>query len=534
MPEIFLSYNREDAATAKLFADAFAREGLEVWWDQTLHSGDAYDEVTENALHSVGAVVVLWSPRSVASRWVRAEATVADQNKTFMPVMIAACRKPVMFELTQTADLSHWRGKADDPAWRTFVGDVRRMLGRKARPAAATIEPAVAAQGGAATANPRGRWTRRATVTGLVVAGGAAAIAYAGWLRPMRHVPDPRAVELYRRGQAIQKAGVYESMGEAIEDYKQAVAIDPRYAEAWAGIAIGQRYPVMGPIVSLSDPQEVRTAAGRALALDPDNADARLALIALYPQFRNWLEREGRLRAFLGDHPDSAVGNVLLGELLLDVGRIEEAVAVSRHVLEIEPMQQIGWITHAGAASYAGRISNAELSVAEGQKRWPQDRRIFLLGYQILLGNKRYAEAVAYIGDTSRRPREIPRELTESFMRRADALATGRGIAEFENSIRTTPASVLIENLPFSAPNMALIGMVDELFALSEAFFFGGIVNGTRVHPPGPLDPRPTAALFAPAVLALRDDPRFASLLARTGLEDYWSKSGTLPDFRRS
>ncbi len=82
MPEIFLSYNREDATVAKLFADAFAREGLEVWWDQTLHSGDAYDEVTENALHSAGAVVVLWSPRSVASRWVRAEATVADQNRT--------------------------------------------------------------------------------------------------------------------------------------------------------------------------------------------------------------------------------------------------------------------------------------------------------------------------------------------------------------------------------------------------------------------------------------------------------------------
>ena len=153
MPEIFLSYNREDATVAKLFADAFAREGLDVWWDRALHSGDAYDEVTENALHSAGVVVVLWSPRSVASRWVRAEATVADQNKTFMPVTIEACRRPVMFELTQTADLSHWRGKADDPAWRAFVGDVRRMLGRKAGPAAACVEPhepAVAAQGGAA------------------------------------------------------------------------------------------------------------------------------------------------------------------------------------------------------------------------------------------------------------------------------------------------------------------------------------------------------------------------------------------------
>ena len=37
-PEIFLSYNREDAAVAKRYADAFAREGLSVWWDTTLRS----------------------------------------------------------------------------------------------------------------------------------------------------------------------------------------------------------------------------------------------------------------------------------------------------------------------------------------------------------------------------------------------------------------------------------------------------------------------------------------------------------------
>ena len=40
-PDIFLSYNREDAAIAKVYAEAFAREGLEVWWDATLRSGEA-------------------------------------------------------------------------------------------------------------------------------------------------------------------------------------------------------------------------------------------------------------------------------------------------------------------------------------------------------------------------------------------------------------------------------------------------------------------------------------------------------------
>ena len=37
-PDIFLSYNREDTATAKRFADAFAAEGLNVWRDTALRS----------------------------------------------------------------------------------------------------------------------------------------------------------------------------------------------------------------------------------------------------------------------------------------------------------------------------------------------------------------------------------------------------------------------------------------------------------------------------------------------------------------
>ena len=119
-PDIFLSYNREDSDTARRFAEGLEREGLSVWWDQTLRSGEAYDEVTEAALKSAKAVVVLWSPRSVVSRWVRAEATIADRNKTLVPVMIEPCERPIMFELTQTAELGHWTGDSGDPAWRGF------------------------------------------------------------------------------------------------------------------------------------------------------------------------------------------------------------------------------------------------------------------------------------------------------------------------------------------------------------------------------------------------------------------------------
>jgi TolB-like protein/Tfp pilus assembly protein PilF len=128
MSDIFLSYNREDQARARLFAEQFAAAGFTVWWDVTLRSGDAYDEVTEAALRGAKAVVVLWSPRSVVSRWVRAEATIADRCKTLMPATIEPCERPIMFELTQTTDLIHWHGDVHDKAWLGFLGDVRRLI----------------------------------------------------------------------------------------------------------------------------------------------------------------------------------------------------------------------------------------------------------------------------------------------------------------------------------------------------------------------------------------------------------------------
>ena len=143
-PDIFLSYNREDQPVAKRYADAFAAEGLNVWWDTALRSGEAYDEVTEAALRGAKAVVVLWSPRSVVSRWVRAEATIADRCKTLVPVTIEACERPIMFELTQTADLTDWTGDAGDRAWQAFVSDVRGFVGRTAPPvvvAEASVPP---------------------------------------------------------------------------------------------------------------------------------------------------------------------------------------------------------------------------------------------------------------------------------------------------------------------------------------------------------------------------------------------------------
>lgn len=139
MPDIFPSYNREDQARAKLFAEAFEAQGFQVWWDVGLKAGEAYDQVTEKALREAKAVVVLWSKKSVESRWVRAEATLADRNKTLVPCMIEPCERPIMFELTQTAELGHWAGEKTDRVWLGFLADVAQFVGRQRAPTLAPI-----------------------------------------------------------------------------------------------------------------------------------------------------------------------------------------------------------------------------------------------------------------------------------------------------------------------------------------------------------------------------------------------------------
>lgn len=139
--DIFLSYSREDRSAARHIAESFTAEGLDVWWDAALQSGQTFDEVIEQRLKEAKAVVVLWSPRSVTSRWVRAEATLADRRNKLVPAIIEPCDRPIAFELTHTADLSDWTGDAADTRWQSFVTDVRRMVQRNGA-AEAPPEPA--------------------------------------------------------------------------------------------------------------------------------------------------------------------------------------------------------------------------------------------------------------------------------------------------------------------------------------------------------------------------------------------------------
>jgi formylglycine-generating enzyme required for sulfatase activity len=160
LPDVFISYNREDRETARLVANALEAEGFSVWWDAALRAGETYDEVTEANLRQAGAVVVLWSKRSANSKWVRAEATVGERSSTLVPALIEECDRPVRFELVQTADLTRWKGDRNDPNWQAFMQDIETAISRRA----AKGKPPVGKPGSSAPAQAAGAGPEAASI----------------------------------------------------------------------------------------------------------------------------------------------------------------------------------------------------------------------------------------------------------------------------------------------------------------------------------------------------------------------------------
>ncbi len=82
MADIFVSYARVDRAQVAPLVAALEARGWSVWWDPEIARGQEFDRQIARELDAAEAVIVVWTPASVDSRWVRAEATLADRNKT--------------------------------------------------------------------------------------------------------------------------------------------------------------------------------------------------------------------------------------------------------------------------------------------------------------------------------------------------------------------------------------------------------------------------------------------------------------------
>lgn len=174
---------------------------------------------------------------------------------------------------------------------------------------------------------------------------------------------NPEVYAQYLIGRQQYHRFTREGLRGAVEAYERALALDPAYAPAWAGLGI----PVYtlaeaAPTPAAVEAQRLRAlaAAEKAVVLSPDLPDAlstRGILRALVSY--DWTGAEADLERAIrlnGNDPDSRRRYAVL---LQDLGRLPEAIAEARKAADMDPMGQ-SWVTLGTLYQAAGELGLAE------------------------------------------------------------------------------------------------------------------------------------------------------------------------------
>jgi tetratricopeptide (TPR) repeat protein/TolB-like protein/predicted Ser/Thr protein kinase len=152
---------------------------------------------------------------------------------------------------------------------------------------------------------------------------------------------DHEAFDAYLLGRAYFTRSKRADFDRAIDAFRHAVSIDPRYADAWGAMALAYRsLPLTSDVRPSEAFPEAKRAATRALELNPNHPEALVALGSVAASWDwNWRAAERYFRRAIELQPSSDVAHLYLGHVLSNVGRSEEAVAEARLARAVDP----GW-----------------------------------------------------------------------------------------------------------------------------------------------------------------------------------------------
>jgi TolB-like protein/DNA-binding winged helix-turn-helix (wHTH) protein/Tfp pilus assembly protein PilF len=316
---------------------------------------------------------------------------------------------------------------------------------------------------------------------------------------------NPEAYEAYLKGRYFWNKRTAQGLRTAIDYFRRAIEIDPRYAEAYAGLA--DAYAIAGDWkMGVLPPQDAfawaTAASAEALALDDTLSDAHTSLaLALDLYGWNWVAAEAEYKHAIQLNPGYATAHQWYSWHLLMVGINSEAMSELKKAENLDPLSLIIKTDIADALCVAHRYDEA---VEQSEKALKMDPN-FAVGHyergQALAQKHMYDEAIAEF--------QTAIELGGA----SGAFQSNLGYA-YAVSGRKEEAQEIIDNLESRrAQNQSIdadialiyagLGNADEAIIRLNKAYYGRFK---------------ASILLRPAFDLLRSDDRFQDLLQRVGL----------------
>jgi serine/threonine-protein kinase len=232
-----------------------------------------------------------------------------------------------------------------------------------------------------------------------------------------RDTVNADAKQEYLRGRYHWNTWSPEGFRRALEHFERAIACDPLYAQAFAGL--GDAYGAMAYYGHI-DPRDgfprARAAAERAIALDPDIGDPHvtLAIERLFAGW-DWAASEGHLQTAIRLSPKLALAHSVYALFLGTVGRPEESLKEALIGRDLDPLSLFAnmgvvWAYHFGGRHEdAAREAKKTLDIAAG---FEEAVNVIVSSYEWL---NRYRDAIAMMGATCWGVPVNPAELLAAF-----------------------------------------------------------------------------------------------------------------------
>jgi TolB-like protein/Tfp pilus assembly protein PilF/predicted Ser/Thr protein kinase len=184
---------------------------------------------------------------------------------------------------------------------------------------------------------------------------------------------NPDAYDAYLKGRYVWLQRTLDAYSQAKEYFEQAIALDPKYAPAFAGLADAYQFLAAHEVQNRKENFErAKNACQRALDLDPNlpEAHASLGLIAMNYDW-DWALAEREFRRALVLDPNNALTHDWYAEYLMAVGRADLSLGQIERARELDPFSAIINTDTGKMLYFARRYDEAESQLKETLHMYP-------------------------------------------------------------------------------------------------------------------------------------------------------------------